>query len=224
MNGNVVRTLIMKDWRLHRRQIMISVAAGAIALGVIQLRSETAFLVGAVWFFVSLIVLASMVPVSNVINERKKQTVVFLMSLPVSALQYATSKMVSTVGMFLVPWAAMVIAGSALVLSRHDIPNGIIPLMLILFGLPLIGFCMIASAALISESEGWVIAATVACNSSYGLVWYFIIRNPAINGDLKSPVPVWSAPVVTILAAEAAAVVLILGLTFYLQSRKRDFV
>jgi ABC-2 type transport system permease protein len=224
MNGLVIRTLILKDWQLHRRQILISMAAGGLALGIIQLKGETAFLVGTIWFFVSLIFLGCSLPVSNVINERKKQSIVFLMSLPVSALQYGISKVASTAGMFLVPWGAMVIAGSALVLSRHDIPNGVIPVMLILFGLPLIGFCLVAGAALISESEGWTVAATVACNSSYGLVWYFIISNPAINGDLKSPVPVWSAPVVTILAGEAAAFALILGLTFYLQSRKREFV
>lgn len=36
--------------------------------------------------------------------------------------------------------------------------------------------------------------------------------------------PVWSPAVLTILAGEAAAVALILGVTFYLQSRKREFV
>jgi len=77
---------------------------------------------------------------------------------------------------------------------------------------------------LVSESEGWTVAATIVSNSSYGLVWYFIIRNPAINGDLKSPVPVWSPAVLTILGEEAAAVVLILGFTLYVQSRKREFV
>lgn len=224
MNGNVIRTMILKDWRLHRMQILISIAACAISLGIVQLKSETAFLIGTIAFFVSLIVFGSMMPVSNVINERKKQTVVFLMSLPVSALQYAISKLVSTIGMFLVPWGAMVIAGFILIVSRHDIPNGIIPVAFILFGFPLIGFCMIAGAALISESEGWTIAATIACNSSYGLVWYFVIRDPAINRNLNSSVPVWSTPVITILAGEAAAFALLLALTFYLQSRKREFV
>ena len=47
--------------------------------------------------------------------------------------------------------------GANMVLSRHDIPNGVIPVMLILFGLPLIGFCLVAGAALIGESEGWTI-------------------------------------------------------------------
>jgi hypothetical protein len=41
---------------------------------------------------------------------------------------------------------------------------------------------------------------------------------------LKSPVPVWSSPVLTILGAEVAAIVLTVGITFYLQSKKRDFV
>ena len=72
--------------------------------------------------------------------------------------------------------------------------------------------------------EGLTVAATIVSNSSYGLVWYFIIRNPAINRDLNSPVAVWSPAVLTILAEEAAAVVLILGLTLYVQSRKREFV
>jgi ABC-type Na+ efflux pump permease subunit len=159
-----------------------------------------------------------------VVNERKKQNLAFLMSLPVSAVQYAIAKMASTIGLFLLPWGVLVIAASTFVMSRADIPKGIVPLMLILFGLPLVGFCLIAATALVSESEGFTVAATIVCNSWYGLVWYFIIRNPAINGDLTSPVPVWSPTVLTILTGEAAAVALILGVTFYLQSRKREFV
>ena len=224
MNGTVIRALILKDWRLHRVQVLLSLVASGAALALVQLRNETSFLIGTVWFFVSLIVLASMLPVSNVINERKNKNLAFLMSLPVSALQYAISKMASTIGMFLLSWAVSAAAGLILVLSRSDIPNGIIPFTLILFGLPLVGFCVIAGTALISESEGWTIAATIVCNSSYGLIYYFIIRNPAVNGGLNSRVPVWSRAVLMILAGEVLAVALILGLTFYLQSRKREFV
>ena len=54
MSSRVIQTLILKDWRLQRTQILISVAAGGLALALLQLKSETAFLVGTVWFFVSL--------------------------------------------------------------------------------------------------------------------------------------------------------------------------
>src|SRR5579863_5483988 len=117
MNTRVIQTLILKDWRLQRTQILISVGAGGLALGILQLKNETAFLIGTVWFFVALIVLGSMLPNSNVINERKKQSLAFIMSLPISALQYAISKMVSTLGLFLLPWGALIIAASTFILS-----------------------------------------------------------------------------------------------------------
>jgi ABC-type Na+ efflux pump permease subunit len=224
MTRGVIQALILKDWRLHRTLVILSVAAGIMGLAVLQVKSEAAFMIGTVGFFVALIVLGCMLPVSNVLNERKKQNLAFLMSLPVSALQYAMAKVVSTIGLFLLPWAILVTTGSIFVLSRNDIPKGVIPVMLILFVLPLVGFCLVAGAALISESEGWTIAVTIVSNSSYGLGWYFIIRNPAINGTLKGPTPVWNAPVLTILAGEAAAVALILGLTLLVQTRKREFV
>src|SRR5580692_5772706 len=110
MNRSVVQTLILKDLRLQREGILLSMVAGGIGLAVLQVKNETAFLIGSVWFFVSLIVLGCMLPGTNVINERKKQNLAFLMSLPVSAMQYATAKLVSTIGLFLVPWATLVIA------------------------------------------------------------------------------------------------------------------
>ncbi|MGH9647935.1 MAG: ABC-2 transporter permease [Bryobacteraceae bacterium] len=224
MSNSVTRALILKDWALQRTFILLSIAGGVIALAVLQVKNDTAFMVGAVWFFVALILLATMVPMANVINERKKQNLAFLMSLPLSATQYGMSKFVSSLGMFLAPWAVLVIAASTSILSHREVPHGIIPLMLILFVMPLVGFCFVAGAALIGEGEGWAIAATIVCNSSYGLAWTLIIRNPVINGALKSPVAVWSSPVRMILGGEVAAIVLILAITFYVQSRKRDFV
>jgi|SRR5579872_4820188 len=224
MSNPVVRALVLKDWRLHRMFISLSIAGGVIALAILQIKNDTAFMVGTIWFFVALILLATMMPIGNVINERKKQNLAFLMSLPVSATQYAMAKLMSTIGMFLVPWATLVIAASTYLLTRPEVPHGLIPLMLILFTMPLVGFCVVAAAALITETEGWAIAATIVCNSSYGLAWTLIIRNPAINGNLKSPVPVWNSPVLTILGGEIGTIVLMLGLTIYMQSRKRDFV
>jgi ABC-2 type transport system permease protein len=224
MSNSVMRALVLKDWRLHRMFLSLSIAGGIIALAILQLKNDTAFMVGSIWFFVALILLGTMLPIGNVINERKKQSLAFLMSLPVSATQYAMAKFVSTIGMFLVPWAALVIAASTFLFTRPEVSHGLIPLMAILFTMPLVGFCVVAGTALISETEGWAIAATIVCNSSYGLAWTLIIRNPAINGNLKSPVPVWNSPVLMILGVEIATIVLMLGITLYMQSRKRDFV
>lgn len=224
MTGSIVGQLILKDWRLNRLQIFLSIGAGLIALGVVLRGGEGPIVAGAAWFFISLVLVGTMLPISGIVNERKKQNLAFLMSLPVSSIQYTTAKLISTVGMFLVPWVTLVITAVVLIQTRGIVPPGAIPIALILAGMPFVGLCILTGAALIGESEGWGIAANLACNSSYGLVWHFMTRVPGLMADVKSPVPVWNATVLKFLGGELGLIVLILGLTFFIQFRKRDFV
>jgi len=224
MKGSVVQTLIRSDWSRHRFFILLSIVGGALALGLVEIGGELPTILGSTWFFVSMIVLGCMMPVSNVINERKKQTLPFLMSLPMSVAQYTVAKVLSTAAMFLVPWLSLVIAGMSLIVARHDIPDGVIPALLILAGFTLVGFCVIGGVAITTESESWTIVATIALNSSYGFGWYVLIRRPELRAGFSSAVPVWSSTVLTILMSEIAVVAVVLVLTFFIQSRKRDFV
>lgn len=220
---SVISHLILKDWRLNRMQIMLSVVGGAAALGLVQMKREIPVVLGAVWFFLALILLANFLPSANIVNERKKQNLPFLMSLPISPMQYTWAKVVSSFGMFLVPWLALIAAALSLIVTI-GIPRGFIPIVVMLAGLTLFGFTLIAGVAIVGESEGWFIAATIVVNSSYGIGWYLISRVPAIQHDMGGPVAVWRPGVLTLLAGELAGVVVILGLTFFLQSRKRDFI
>jgi len=147
------------------------------------------------------------------------------MSLPISSVQYGVSKLASTVGVFLAPWLTLLAAGFWIIKVRHALPLGVIPIALILAVLPLIGFCLISGAALIGETEGWYTGAVAAVNSSYWFVWYtLMMRFPDLNRNWLSVTAVWSPNVLTILAGELTLVALILGVTLFIQSRKRDFV
>jgi ABC-2 type transport system permease protein len=225
MKCSVVGRLILKDWWLNSPMIILSIVGGVIALMILQLGGATPFVLGSVFFFIALIFCASLVPGSNIVNERKKQTLPFLMSLPISSVQYGTAKLVSTVGMFLVPWLILVGAALWFINVRHALPGGVIPMALILALLPFVGFCISTGVALIAESEGSSIAATAAVNSSYWFVWYILsTRFPTLGRDWTAREAIWSPAVLNILGGECALIVLILGLTLYLQSRKRDFV
>lgn len=224
MNSNVVLQLILKDWRLQRRMIILSILGGGIALAILQMRGQTPIVIGTVCFFISIILCASLLPITNIVNERKKQTLAFLMSLPISSSRYGAAKLLSTFGMFLIPWLTLVAAGLYLVLGRHVLPNGVVPVMLILANLPFIGFCLIAGVALVSESEGWGNAAVAVVNSSYWLAWYMLVSQvPSVSHNWAGPVAVWSPAVVRILVTELAMILVILGVTLYLQARKRNF-
>jgi ABC-2 type transport system permease protein len=223
MRHSVVGQLIWKDWQLQRGQIFFSIVGGALALGVIQLGTEPTIVVGTLWFFISIILVGAMLPLVSIVNERKKQNLAFLMSLPVSAIQYTTSKLLSSTGMFLIPWVTLVAAG-VLMINLRGFPHGVIPLMLILALLPFVGFGIITAAALMGESEGWGIAANVAVQSSYGLTYYFLTRIPAVMKSNTSPVVVWNPTTLKIVGTELALIPLLLGITYFVQSRKRDFI
>ena len=224
MRGSVIRQLILKDWHLYRPQILFAVVGGAIAFTVVQWRREATVLIGAISFFTALILVGHMLAIVGVVNERKNQHLAFLMSLPVSSIQYTTAKLISTLGTFLVPWLTLVTAAVLLIETRGFIAPGWIPSFLIFALFPLIGTCLITGVALVGEKEVWGMAANVFCNIAYPCVWPFLIQIPGLTANASGPKPVWNSTVFTILGAELGLILLILVLTYYLQSRKRDFV
>src|SRR5262249_50049093 len=139
MSQSVVRHLIVKDFQMHRNFIVLGIVAGVIGLAILQLRG-LAGLFGLIGFFTTLIVLGSMIPHASILNERKGRNLAFLMSLPISMVEYTTAKVLAALGMFMVPWLVLVGVALSLILGRSDAPHGIIPLAMILVTAPLVGF------------------------------------------------------------------------------------
>ncbi len=223
MKGSIIGHLVLKDWRLNRLLILLTLAIGLVALLVTQF-GGLARLIGIVWFFVALCILGSMLPGSAILNERKKQTLAFIMSLPVTSVQYSIAKMLSIWALFLVPWLTLLISAVVLVETRHLVPNGSIPTVLILAMLPLIGFCLVSSTTLVGESEGWLVGVSIVCNSSYWLGWFLLAQIPSLTINWKGPVAVWNATEIIVLCSELGAIAVTVGVTLFLQSRKRDFI
>ena len=223
-HSSVIWPLILKDLRLQRNLIVLSIAGGAAGLALLQVRSEMPFVIGACFFFIAMIVLGMMLPGMNVLNERKKHNLAFVMSLPISATQYMAAKIASTVGMFLIPWLTLIAGALYTITSHPGIPHGVIPLMFVLAGLVFVGFSVVTGVSIVSETEGWSIGATILVNSAYGIGWYLIVRIPAVTRDLQSAAAIWSPIMLNFLTVEFVLIAMILGLTFYLQSRKRDFI
>jgi ABC-2 type transport system permease protein len=221
---SVTRELILKDWRLYRSQIAFTLAAGAIALCVVARGTEVTVVVGTVFFFIALILVGTMLPLGGIFGERKNHNLAFMMSLPISGVQYARAKLVSSLGMFLIPWLAMVAAALLFIEVRGMFPKGIIPMTMILLLMPFIGFAILTATALIAESEGWTMLANIVVQSSYGLTWFFVSRIEGLAAHAKDAQPVWNSTALDAVGIEVAIVVALLGLALVVQSRKRDFV
>ena len=108
--------------------------------------------------------------------------------------------------------------------SRDGIQNGAIPYFVIVLTQLLLIFTALLATALMTESVGGTAGAMVVCNLVLNFSMTYLSKIPEFETNMKGDTIVWSALVMGILLAEFSAIVLILAITFYCQSRKKDFI
>lgn len=225
MNWTMVRRLIWKDWYLNRKPILVSIIGGAATLAAMAMTHGAliAMILGVIVVVGILIGIGQMVMMSATL-ERKEQTLPFTMSLPIGHREYTASKVLGGLLIYLVLWTALVVDIVATILLAPGYPHGLIPFVLIMSVEILMSTCLITASSVTTESQGWTIAATqVGVLSLNGIGWW-IVRFPDIGGMMRSATMRWSGTATALLAAELAAIALMIAITFMVQARKRDFI
>ena len=222
MNTTIVKQLILKDWHFLRGPIIGYLAGGAVALLLIATGSEGGFFAGLVVLITVLISVGIHLAMTTVVGERKEQTLPFVMSLPISYMEYTTAKILANLLIFLIPWSAILIA--ALALFTIGNAGGVIPFMVLVVTYLFAAYTLLLAVAIVSESQSWAVGAMVFGNLVLQAFFYGITHNPSVARTMKGHAAVWSPTAVTILAVEIALILLLLGGTFYFQARKKDFI
>jgi ABC-type transport system involved in multi-copper enzyme maturation permease subunit len=222
--SSMIRRLVFKDWYFMRWPIACYLALGGFALVLVANGGEGSFYAGSVLLFTILFSLGIHLAMATVVEERTQQTLPFVMSLPISPADYTLAKVVANLTIFVIPWGLLVLGTLAVIAGRAAIEDGLIPFAAIVLTWILVGYCLILAVALVSESQAWAIAAIVVSNLGFQAVLYGVSHVPSIAATMKHDIAVWSPAAVGLLAAEFAAVVLLLALTFFFQNRKTDFI
>jgi ABC-2 type transport system permease protein len=223
-SSSMIRRLVFKDWHFMSGAIYAYLALGAIALLLVSTGGEGSFYAGCVLLFTVLISLGVHLAMATIVQERSDHTLPFVMSLPISPRDYTVAKVLSNMLIFLVPWGVLFFGALGVIAGRGAIENGLIPFAAIILTWILVSYCLLLAVALVSESQAWAIAAMVFGNLAFQGVLYAVSHMPSIAGTMKGDVAVWSPTAIALLAGELLAIVLLLGFTFYFQSRKRDFL
>lgn len=224
MNAFMVKKLILKDWYFHRWTIVAYLLIGALSLSLLAAASEGLFFAGSILLLTVVISLGIHIAMTTVILERTEQTLPFVMSLPISPVEYTTAKIVANLAIFLIPWTALTVGTFAVVAERPWLPDGLIPFAALVLMELFASYCLTLAVALVSESQAWTIGAMVFGNLFLQAFLYGVSHHPTLGPAMKVDRIVWSLPAVTLLLAEAAVILLLLGLTFWLQSRKTHFL
>lgn len=222
--GGMIRQLVLKDWYFHRYTIAGYLAAGAVALLLVAGGSLASFYAGSLLLLTVLISLGIHLPMATVIDERKNQNLAFVMSLPISAREYTLAKVLANLLIVLVPWLVLLIGTVTLIAASPALPDGLIQLAVLLLVEIFASSCLILAVSLVSESLGWTVAAIVFGNLSLQGFLYYASHLPSIEAALKTENAAFVPASLYLLLALLATIGITLALTFYLQSRKTDFV
>ena len=223
MNTSMVKRLIWKDWYFQRRAILLSLGGGALSLGIVVLGGEAGFTIGLILLVSIMAMISAMMVMGNVIGERENQTLAFAMSLPISYLEYTASKILSNLLIFVPFWFAVTAGCLGLIVAVPDI-HGLFAFTAIMAVEILVSTCMMIAVAVVSESKGWTIGAIMVGNLALNVVGYFVAHIPSIGNGLWKKAIYWSSAATMCLAIEFGLILAMLGVAFYLQSRKRDFI
>jgi ABC-2 type transport system permease protein len=225
MNTYIVKRLILKDWYLGSGMFVAALILGLVTLVAVAAAKATmlAVILGVIVLVTILIGMGAMI-MSSSVNERRQQTLPFVMSLPISYLEYTTSKIVGSLLIFGALWLALLLSIIATILFTPWFPHGLIPFVVIMAVEMLVTTCLIAAVSVTTESQGWMIGVTQVGALGLNAVGFTIVRLPGIGPAMSGHIVQWNATTTSILLVEFALIVIMIGTAFFVQSRKRDFI
>ncbi len=222
LNTPVIRLLVAKDWQLFQKQLAALVLAGIVALCFLGLAKPWAFYVGSLMLIIVLVSAACFSISTSLMNERKEQTLAFMMSLPVSPKDFIVSKLVGNLLTFGVPFL-LLLGGTLAVVLLTPLPDGLVVYSLLIFAYILFAYAVSLAAVMSVTSEGW---ATFAMIGTMVMINPFIMgmaQVPEISERVSVDAIVWTTPAVAILATLVALSVAVIAVTTWYHARKPAF-
>ncbi len=222
LNLPVIKLLIAKDWRLFQKQLAACMLAAIVALCLIGMAKSWSFYLGSLMMIIVLISAACLAISTSLLVERKEQTLAFVMSLPVTPLDYYVAKLTGNLITFFVPFLVM-LAGMLFVIFFTPVPDGLVVLSLLIFGHVLLAYAVGLSVAMAVESEGWSLLAMIG---SMVLINPFImaIGQLSVIKDFANTDTIVFGPAVTaILLAQLVVTASVLVGTGWVHGRKKSF-
>jgi len=223
INLAVVRHLILKDWYLNRGIILGSIPVGLGALALVLTGKPVTFMLCIIILCMVIVGVGAQLAFATTINERKEQTLAFVMSLPVSWREYTAAKILANLIIFLIPWLLLT-AGALGVLLLPGATHGLLPFTAIMAVEMLVTTTLIVVAGIITESQAWTMAGIFCSSLGINVLGYVFAHLRGISMHMWGTRVQWTSTACIILICELLTVPLLLGATFYVQSRKTDFL
>ena len=222
MKAAVVKRLVLKDLQIYLLPILgLAVGIPALGLSLALFAGKSLLPTGLILMSNSLIWLGFFLPFALILSDKK----VFILSLPISAVDWAVSKFAVLLAVFLPPWVAFALALPAII-GRHDqlALGSMAPITALLVAF-LVSFLVTAAVAMVFEStlvtSGFGLIMVVVVFAVIPLLRYVPQR---LLEHWASDRLVWDRELVGVLAVEVLCGLMAVAAAFAMLRRKRSLV
>jgi hypothetical protein len=223
MSESIVRQLIIKDLRLMKIPAIAYWLSGLVAIVVVVVGGDVAGMTAIILFVAALFGTGVHSAMLTVTEERREQTLPFIMSLPITIREYTSAKLIGNMLLVGGIWLTLS-AASCVVFIGEALPLGAVPFITIVLIAILLAYVIILATALIWESMTPTIVAIVAANlCTQGLLWW-IASLHGIRSTIGGNAIVWNTTSISVIALQIFSIVALLAITYQLQSRKTSFI
>lgn len=222
LNLPVIKLLVAKDWIMFQKQLAAYVAAGIFALCLIGMAKGWSFYLGSLLLLVVLVGTSCFSISTSLLVERKEHTLAFVMSLPLTPLDFYLAKLLGNLVTFFVPFLIMSV-GTIAVIAFTPLPDGLIVFSVLIFGFVALAYSISLSVAMAVESEGWNTFAMIGSMVLINPFMMLLGQIPEISKYVNTESIVWSPPALSILLAQITLAVAVLVATGWVHCRKKAF-
>jgi hypothetical protein len=216
--------LVSKEFSTHRWLIGGSIVAGLASLAVVALGGHMNFNIGFLIWLTTIAAFGAVVAMFGVATERKERVLNWVLSLPISHGDYVRFKVLALLLCFVAVWLPLSGAAVALVAVKPDLPDGLMPVTVLLSVFMLVNYSLVLCSAVHVHSEGPMTIVIVLHNIAITLFLFLIVAIGDIQRHMQGPVPVWNSAFWTVLAVELLVFAVLACTPYLVAARRRDFV
>jgi ABC-type transport system involved in multi-copper enzyme maturation permease subunit len=222
MKTSIVKQLVIKDLQLMKPYAIGYWLSGVLAVLIAIFSGDVGGVVAMI-LFVAALFGAGVHSAMLIVEERREQTLAFVMSLPITVREYTSAKLISNLLLIGAIWLTLS-AASYVIFIGETMPNGTVPFMTIVLISIFVAYIVVLATTLIFETITPTIVAMVAANLVTQALLWWIVDLHGIRSTIGGQVPVWNGTVLTVMFVQGAVVIGLLVATYLLQARKTEFV
>jgi len=223
MTTSIISQLVRKDLHIMRKSILWWWAGGVAAIIIAVLSSQT-FIFSMILFIACMMGAGIHMAIRTVVEERREQTLAFIMSLPITVKEYTSAKLIANLAVFLSVWLTLSGASFVIFLGSDSLPIGAIPFVIIVLVGIFLGNTLVLATSLITESMGWAIGSTVVANLGNQIFLRWVAALPGISSMIGGDIVAWNQTVMIVIAGQLIATIALLATAYAFQVRKTDFI